>query len=379
MSAAPDISVLAAKYDRVALVLQGGGALGAYQAGVYQALSEAGCELNWVSGVSIGAINAALIAGNPPDRRLAALEEFWTTVSSGNLGLSPTSGDIFRDFYNQASAVMTMAWGRPGFFAPRPINPWFAPKGDESALSFYDTSALHATLEKLVDFERVNDPKKRFSVGAVNVRTGNFIYFDSRDRRIGPEHIMASGALPPALPAVTIEGESYWDGGLVSNTPLSHLLEEEAPASTLVFQVDLFSASGPPPKAMADVLVRQKDITYSSRTRQNTDAFRRTHDLKIRLRDALRRMPEGALTAEERTLIAEYSKADDVNIVHLIYQLKDYEGDGRDYEFSAASMREHWRSGYEDTLNTLRHPEWLKRSALHGGVAVHDVHREDAK
>jgi len=272
---------------------------------------------------------------------------------------------------------MTMMPGQPGFFKPRWQNPWLAPAGAESAISYYDTSDLKGTLEALIDFDLLNSAKKRLSVGAVNVRTGNFIYFDSRKIRIGPEHIMASGALPPAFPPVEIEGEYYWDGGLVSNTPLQYLLDQDPSESSLVFQVDLFSARGALPRQMADVLARQKDIAYSSRTRQNTDTYARVHALKLKLLGALQRVPADKLTPAEKKLIEEYSKSADVNIVHLIYQQKLYEGHAKDYEFSGTSMREHWESGYEDTLRTLRHPEWLKRSSIRHGVSIHDLHRED--
>jgi len=372
-----DISSIAANYDRVALVLQGGGALGAYQVGVYEALAEARCEPNWISGVSIGAINSSIIAGNPPEKRLSALETFWNTVSGRKIWWSTPEGDFFRDLRNQTSAMMTMMLGQPGFFKPRMQNPWMAPAGADSALSYYDSAELKDTLENLIDFDLLNNGKKRLSVGAVNVRTGNFVYFDSHKIRIGPEHIMASGALPPALPAVKIDGEYYWDGGIVSNTPLQYLLDQEPSESSLVFQVDLFSARGELPRQMADVLARQKDITYSSRTRQNTDTYARVHALKMKLLGALQRVPEDKLHPAEKRLIEEYAKSGEVNIVHLIYQHKEYEGHAKDYEFSGTSMREHWQSGYEDTLRTLRHPEWLKRSSIRHGVSIHDLHRED--
>ena len=373
----PDISGIAAKYDRVALVLQGGGALGAYQAGVYQALGEANCDPKWIAGVSIGAINSALIAGNPPEKRLAALETFWTTIAGRTVWAFTPEGDAFRDLRNQTSAMMAMALGQPGFFKPRPINPWFAPMGAAGATSFYDTSDLQHTLETLVDFDRINAGHTRLSVGAVNVRTGNFIYFDSSKMRLGPEHVMASGALPPALPPVRIDGEDYWDGGIVSNTPLQHLLDSDPQENSLVFQVDLFSARGPTPRRMADVLARHKDIVYSSRTRQNTDTWARVHNLKIKLLEALKRVPAEELTDQDRALMADVERAGEVNIVHLIYQKQGYEGHVQDYEFSGTSMREHWASGYADTLRTLRHPEWLERASIRHGIAIHDLHRED--
>ncbi|HXW69980.1 MAG TPA: patatin-like phospholipase family protein [Methylocella sp.] len=372
-----DISAIAAGYDRVALVLQGGGALGAYQAGVYQALAEAGCEPNWISGVSIGAVNSAIIAGNRPEKRLQNLELFWSTVSGRKIWAYTPEGDVFRDLRNQTSSLMTILFGQPGFFKPRFPNPWLHLSGADGATSYYDTTILRDTLDSLIDFELLNDGRKRLSVGAVNVRTGNFIYFDTEKQRIGPEHVMASGALPPALPAVKIEGEFYWDGGIVSNTPLQYLLEQEKHQSSLVFQVDLFSARGTLPRSMSDVMTRHKEIMYSSRTRQNTDVFKRVHQLKTQVVDALKRVPAEALRPGEKEIILEGEAAAAINIVQLIYQHKNYEGHARDYEFSGTSMREHWDAGYEDTLRTLRHPEWLQRSAITRGVTVHDLHRED--
>lgn len=376
-AAVPTIPEIATQYDRVALVFQGGGALGAYQAGVYQALADAGCEPTWLSGVSIGAVNAAIIAGNEPSRRLQRLEQFWQIISGRKIWAYTPEGDVFRDIRNRTSSWMTMTMGQPGFFKPRFPNPWLALSGAEGATSFYDSAELKKTLEMLIDFDVLNDGKKRFSVGAVNVRTGNFVYFDTDNVRIEPEHIMASGALPPALPAIRIEGEYYWDGGIVSNTPLQYLLDQDEDRSSLVFQVDLFSARGVLPRSMPDVLSRHKDIMYSSRTRQNTDNFKRIHGLKMKLLGALKRVPKDQLTPEEEELIADYSKAGVVNIVHLIYQHKSYEGHAKDYEFSGTSMREHWDMGLEDTKRTLRHTEWLLPPFSDDAVAIHDLHRED--
>jgi NTE family protein len=364
-------------YDRVALVLQGGGALGAYQVGVYEALAAAGCEPNWISGVSIGAVNAAIIAGNTPENRLQRLTEFWELISGRRIWRYTPDGDFYRELRNQTSAWMTMTMGQPGFFKPRGVNPWMQPPGAKGATSYYDSLPLKETLEKLVDFDILNDGAKRLSVGAVNVRTGNFVFFDTREQRIEPEHIMASGALPPALPMVRIDGEEYWDGGIVSNTPLQYLLEQDEDLSSLVFQVDLFSARGAIPRSMPQVMTRHKDIMYSSRTRQNTDSFRRLHTLKMRLLDALERVPEDKLRDGEKELIADYADAGVINIVHLIYQHKTYESDAKDYEFSGTSMREHRLAGYEDTMRTLRHGSWLKPPTSVSGIAVHDVHHDD--
>jgi NTE family protein len=375
--AVPKVSGFAAQYQRVALVFQGGGALGAYQAGVYHALSEANCEPNWVSGVSIGAINAAIVGGNNPKERLPRLRQFWELVSGRKVWAYTPDGDWFRTLRNYTSAMMTITMGQPGFFAPRYPGPWFTPAGAAGATSYYDTNTLQSTLEHLVDFDLLNSKQMRVTFGAVNVRSGNFIYFDNAKEPLNANHIMASGALPPALPAIKIDGEYYWDGGIVSNTPLQYLLEQEDNLSTLVFQVDLFSARGSLPRDMRDVLGRHKDIMYSSRTRQNTDQFRRIHTLRHRLAQALAKVPPDRRTPDEEQLLQELSDIAAVNIVHLIYQQKSYEGHAKDYEFSGTSVREHWEAGYNDTRRTLRHPDWLAPPTTGDGVVVHDLHRDD--
>lgn len=228
---------------------------------------------------------------------------------------------------------------------------------------------------ELVDFSLINSRESRFSVGAVNVVTGNFVYFDNRDEEIGPEHVMASGALPPALPMVKIGTDYFWDGGIVSNTPLQHLLEQEDGLNTLVFQVDLFSARGMLPREMADVLARHKDIVFSSRTRHNTDVYRKIQKWKMRTQAALARIPEDVITDEERQWRGELADLPEITILHLIYQQKAYEGHAKDYEFSGTSMREHWQSGYEDTRRTLKQRDWLQLPKQGGGILVHDVHR----
>ena len=362
--------------DRVALVLQGGGALGAYQAGVYQAMHEAGLEPDWVSGVSIGAINAAIIAGNPPNRRLRQLRTFWERITERKIWPFTPDGDVFRKARNATSCWLTMMNGQPGFFAPRFPNPWLSFTGAQSATSCYDNTPLQETLSELVDFSLLNDRAIRFSVGAVNVLTGNFIYFDNAVEQIEPAHVMASGALPPALPMVKIGTDHYWDGGIVSNTPLQHLLDQEDSLNTLVFQVDLFSAHGVLPRDIQDVLARHKDIMYSSRTRHNTDVFRRIQVWKTRLAQALAKVPQEQLSDDERRLKEELSALPEISILHIIYQQKAYEGHAKDYEFSGTSMREHWQSGYEDTRRTLKHQKWLVMPPPGSGILVHDVHRE---
>jgi NTE family protein len=360
--------------DRVAIVLQGGGALGAYQAGVYEALHEAGIEPDWLSGVSIGAVNAAIIAGNPVDRRLPRLRTFWERVTSRKIWLYTPDGDVFRVARNAASAWITATLGQPGFFRPRERTPWLSFAGARDATSYYDTGPLRETLEELVDFDLINEQRLRFSVGAVNVLSGNFTYFDNAAEEIAPEHVMASGALPPALPMVKIGTDYYWDGGIVSNTPLQHLLDQDDRVNSLVFQVDLFSARGDLPRDIYDVMARHKDIMYSSRTRYNTDVYRRLQEWKRRTYAALAKVPPDALTADERALRDELANLPAIAVLHLIYQQKAYEGHAKDHEFSGTSMREHWTSGYEDTKRTLKRKEWLTLPPDGAGLVVHDVH-----
>src|SRR6201985_78692 len=254
------------------LVLQGGGALGSYQAGAYQALCHFDFEPGWVAGVSIGAINAAIIAGNEREKRVDRLKEFWQTVSPGApwVPKAVTRGERERSLYNETNAALVATFGTPGFFTPRlpPAPLW--PKGSPQAQSYYDTAPLRKTLERLVDFDRINDLKCRLSVGAVSVTSGNLKYFDNvemkrQGKRIGPEHIMASGALPPGFPSVVIDGEHYWDGGIASNTPLDYVLDEAVRRDLLIFQVDLFSARGPVPISLLDAAERETDIRFSSR------------------------------------------------------------------------------------------------------------------
>jgi NTE family protein len=367
-------------FESVALVLQGGGALGAYQAGVYEALAEAGIHLDWIAGVSVGAINGAIIAGNPPNSRIDRLREFWTQVTAGglwpslgDLSFRLARGDVARNIFNQMSAGFALASGAKGFFTARPIAPWLQPAGTIEATSFYDTRDLKHTLERMVDFDRLNAGETRFSAGAVNVRTGNFVYFDTATHAIRPEHVMASGALPPGLPSIEIEGEHYWDGGLVSNTPLQWVVESQPRRDTLAFQVDLWSARGDFPRNMLEVMTREKEIRYSSRTRAGTDEFKHREKLRCAAASLLEKLPEDLKNSPEAKLLSTAANPKVYNIIHLIYRARNYEGHSKDYEFSRFSMEEHWRSGYHDARRTLRHPEVLERPFDHAGVSTFDL------
>ncbi|OYW68405.1 MAG: hypothetical protein B7Z40_03085 [Bosea sp. 12-68-7] len=362
--------------DRVALVLQGGGALGAYQAGVYQALHEADIEPDWVSGVSIGAINSALIAGNRREHRIARLQSFWDRITDRKVWWYTPEGDVFRQARNVTSSLLTTMLGQPGFFEPRRVGAWMAPAGATDATSFYDTGPLRETLLDLVDFDLINSRAVHFSVGAVNALSGNFVYFDNMIETITPEHVMASGALPPAFPTVKIGTEHYWDGGIVSNTPLQHLLAQDDTLNSLIFQVDLFSSRGPMPRTMQDVMGRHKDIMYSSRTRLMTDLFQTLQGWKKQTHSALSQIPEDRLSAEDRALRDHLALIPEHTILQLIYQQKTYESHAKDHEFSRTSMKEHWHSGYEDTKQTLTRKDWLTIPPDGAGIVTHDVHRD---
>jgi len=354
-----------------ALVLQGGGALGAYQAGVYEALLESDSQLDWVAGVSIGAINAALIAGNPPERRVERLAQFWHEVSSAPAQNIPSFWGA-RGVVNRWSAAAAALTGVPGLFRLR-ANPALMLGGAAPVLSYYDTAPLRATLQQLVDFDRINRREMRLSVGAVNIRSGNSVYFDNSTDRITVDHIMASGALPPGFPPVHIEGEDFWDGGLVSNTPLQYVIDSFPRTQPLVvLQVDLFSARGPMPSTMSEVLERQKDITYSSRTRMNTDALAKNVNLQQALADLIGKLPPALRKDPAVAAVRSHMAHEPIDIVHLIYRDKAYELDSKDYEFSRSMMNEHWEAGARDMRNTIAHPEWLQR-ATEGGITTFDL------
>jgi NTE family protein len=419
------------QFESIALVLQGGGALGAFQGGVYQALAEANLTPDWVAGISIGAINAALIAGNAPEARVDKLRAFWEHVTTPVIVNMPDivkafwTGDMARGYLNQFNAWSALMRGAPNFFEPRPIPPYLHPPGTIEATSYYDTTALRGTLEGLVDFDRINAGEMRFSVGAVNVRTGNFAYFDTKTHTIRPEHILASGALPPGFPPVEIEGELYWDGGLVSNTPLQWVVSgdsrhvpielafnldrgktgrqrtrrenmlgpdgvglgveigEVAGANvhgtdaesqdTLAFQVDLWSARGEAPHDMPEVIGRQKEIQYSSRTRAGTDQFKTIQRVRAALADLFERLPPSEIKGEDIELLRSIADRKVYKIVQLIYRSKHYERQSKDYEFSRLSMQDHWQAGYNDAIRTLRHPEALERPTDRTGCGTFDI------
>jgi NTE family protein len=365
-------------FEQIALLLQGGGALGSYQAGVYQALAEANLHPDWVAGISIGAVNSAVIAGNPPDRRVARLRELWETVSASPLGIPyfkafDLDGPFNRQFASHAEAMSFLIFGAPNFFVPRMPPAMLWPPGSAAKASIYDNAPLKATLERLVDFDRINSGQPRFSVGAVDVCSGNFTYFDSTTHRIGVEHIMASASLPPGFAATEVDGQHYWDGGLVSNTPLQWVLDYRPRRDTLAFQVDLWSARGLLPKDLIEVEVRQKEIVYSSRNRAATDHYKSVQKLRNALANLLGKLPPELRDSEDVKILKQAADDKVFNIVHLIYRAQAYEGIAKDFEFSRRTMEEHWLSGYRDARRTLANPQVLQLPDRLEGVRTFDI------
>ena len=359
--------------EQCVLVLQGGGALGAYQAGVFEALAAAGRQPGWIAGISIGAVNAALIAGNPPERRVARLHEFWNRASSRVPLPTPFADGWGRRLFNEAAAGLIAVTGIRGFFSPRLTPPWLAIPGSPEAISLYDTAPLRQTLLELVDFELLNNGPTRFSVGAVNVLTGNFAYFDNRERLIEPEHIMASGALPPGFPPVIIDGEPWWDGGLVSNTPLQYVLDERGCSPLEVFQVDLFSARGPMPTTLGEAAQREKDIRYSSRTRLNTDMNKRIEQIESAAARLVAKLPEELRSDPDARQLSGEGNDGGVTILHLINRPESYESLSKDFEFSRTTIDGHWAAGKRDVERSFASPRWKNRKRPVRGVVTFDL------
>lgn len=374
-------------YESIALVLQGGGALGAYQAGVYEGLQEAGIEPDCLSGISIGALNTAIIAGNKPEDRVAKLRQFWDTICQPYFGITMPYmlqdalfkiNDMTREAISAFNANNAVMQGQAGFFRPRfPPPPQFSP-GTPEAASYYDTAALRDTLHELCDFDRVNNGDMRISVGAVNVSSGNFVYFDNTKITLRAEHFMASGALPPAFAPVEIDGQFYWDGGLVSNTPLAYVLEQTPRKDTLAFQVDLWSARGSVPTNMSEVSDRINEVRYSSRTRNVTEQLRRLQYMRHIISSLLERIPEEDRCSQLACRLAEeMASSKRYNVIHLIYRNQPYEQHYKDHQFGPLTMKEHWESGLEDIRNTLKHSDRLAMPDNLTGFSSYDVHRDE--
>jgi NTE family protein len=357
-------------FDHEILLLQGGGALGAYQAGAYEGLVEAGISPTWVVGISIGAINSALIAGNPPERRVERLREFWQRMS---VEVGPPLQawlDPLRPVANYMAAMSATAFGIPAFYTPRVPPPWFAADGAEDALSVYDTAPLVSTLEQLVDFDLINNGPVRLSLGAVNVCKGSSVYFDSETTVIQPDHVRASGALPPGFPPVTIVGEHYWDGGVVSNSPITYVADQKPMTTARIIQIDNFSAEGEFPRNLGLVMERAKDIQYASRTRFNVNRLEEFSDLMQAARRVLDKLPAELKSDPDVKKLAGACDERSWTIIRLINQRPSRSGAVKDYEFSRATIEEAWAAGLEDVRRSVAGWEDFDRDEI-GGVRVY--------
>lgn len=352
---------------QVVLVLQGGGALGAYQVGVFQALEEAGYCPDWVAGTSIGAVNAALIAGNDPGARLDKLDAFWSSIRWPAM-LPPMPGGLMRQWANWAAAVQAATFGQPNFFRPRMDNPLLG----GGAPGWYDIRPLRDTLERLVDFGRINAGGTRLSVGAVNVSTGEQIFFDSAREPLHSGHILASAALPPSFPPVEIGGAWYWDGGVVSNTPLDVVIDDNPRRSSLVFMVDLFEGRGAVPTSMAEVEQRRSDIAYATRSGRSIEKHRQLHNLRRAVNALWQHLPADLQSEPHLKEMAALRCTTTMQIVHIQYRRDEDEAAYKDFDFSAASLLERRRAGYRDTIQVLRRPAWLKAPPDDLGVLIYE-------
>ena len=351
------------------LVFQGGGALGAYQAGVYQALHEAEVEPDWIIGTSIGAINASLIAGNEPGDRLAKLEEFWRRMKRKELwGLSAWPG-----LNDTMSYWSTLMGGIPGFFEPNPtafLGPQYHLGADQAG--FYKTAPLMKTLAELVDFSLIARCTPRLTVGAAHVRTSQMRYFDSRDSEITAAHVMASGALPPAFPAVRIDGELYWDGGILSNTPTEAIFDDDPRRNSLIFAVHMWNPMGPEPETIWEVLHRHKDIQYSSRVASHITRQRQVHKLRHVVSELVKMIPEAARKNARIDELRQYGCLTKMHVVRLLAPRLDNENHTKDVDFSPSGVRLRWEAGYTDTMRALERKPWEDACDPLEGVILHD-------
>ncbi|MDE2334950.1 MAG: DUF3734 domain-containing protein [Rhodospirillales bacterium] len=351
--------------------MQGGGALGSYQAGAFEALSSSPYVPDWVAGISIGAINAAIIAGNAPNNRVARLRAFWEEITAPSAWWPSGIGGALALWQQRASALAAVAFGQPGFFTPRTPMDWLS---RDLPTSYYDIAPLRSTLERLVDFDRINQSQEmRLSIGAVNIRTGQFLYFDNAEIAIRPEHIMASGALPPGFPPVEIDGEFYWDGGLVSNTPLQYVLDYVPRRSRLTFQVDVFHGRGALPTCLDQVNEREKDIRYSSRTRVHTEVFREKHEVRHAINELHKLLPDDLKQTEAAKRLYNLGCVTEMDIAQLIDRPDEPQGSTKDYGFSRGAMATRWQRGVADATATLRASPWLAPKPRETGVRVFDV------
>ncbi|AUH73516.1 patatin-like phospholipase family protein [Legionella sainthelensi] len=367
-------------WDRVAFLFQGGGALGAFQVGVFDALQQAGYHFDWVSGISIGAINAAIVSGNKPEDRVKKLKEFWQIISSPeslNWWQHLGSEEILRKLYNQWHAHATLLLGQPGFFQPRMISPHFLHQTLPEEISFYDTSMLRTTLEHLIDFDLLNSGKTRLTLSAVRVDNGQEVHFDTKNQKIYPEHIMASGALPPGFPAVKIDGEYYWDGGIVNNTPIEVILNDLPRKNTLCFMVHLFDPDGDLPSNLDQVLLRHKDISYASNYKRVIKSFSEAHEMRHAISALYDMLPDKIKEDPHARQLRALGCKSTMLMVRFHRHHTSTDLSSKDYAFSPAAIREGIEMGYEQATMALKKSPWLKSIPKDVGAVLYDMHLHD--
>jgi NTE family protein len=364
-----------AQYGQFVLVLQGGGALGAYQAGVYQALHEAGIEPDWIIGTSIGAINASLIAGNKPQNRLKRLAQFWERIEHSPFlraaGSMPIMGQA-------ASTFLSTMFGVGGFFEPNARAHWgnHVKLGAEEA-GYYSTAPLKKTLGDLVDFDQVNDGPVRLTVGAANVRTSQMHYFDSREMALDIRHVMASGALPPAFPAVRIDGELYWDGGILSNTPVEAVFDDKPRRNGMVFAVHVWNPNGPEPDSILKVMNRQKDLQYSSRAGALIARQRQIHRLRHIISELSARLPQEAMQDNLVREMTAYGCPTRMHVVRLLAPQVRGEDHAKDIDFSPSGIKTRWEAGYADANRVLKAQPWTAPVDPIEGFILHEAKADE--
>jgi NTE family protein len=358
-------------YGQTVLVLQGGGALGAYQAGCYQAMHEAGLEPDWVIGTSIGAINAAVITGNKPEHRLEALRTLWRRLQYGYPAAQAASIPLFGA---PLAAWMTTMAGLENFFTPNPSafvsGHWKL--GAEQA-GYYETGRLRTTLRDLVDFDLINRKETRLTVGAASVRTGDMHYFDSLRCGFSVEHVMASGALPPAFPAVRIDGELYWDGGILSNTPVEAVFDDNPRRSGLVFAVHVWNPHGPEPQSINEVLSRQKDVQYASRTQAHITRQKQLHRLRHVVAELAAKLPPDLRQSGEVRELAAYGCLTKMHVIRLLAPPVGSDDHSKDIDFSPDGIKARWDAGYRETSCVIERSPWQAESSPLEGFVLHEV------
>ncbi len=358
------------KFGQTVLVLQGGGALGAYQVGVFQALCEAGVKIDWIIGTSIGAINAALIAGGPAQEGMDRLRSFWQRVEHGRFMGVP----LPNWFASAARNMLAVTAGVPSFFQPNPAAFFsaHAPLGAEYA-GYYSVTPLADTLARLIDFDHVNLGGMRLTVGASNVQTSEMTYFDSRDMPIDLRHVLASGALPPAFPAVRINDQLYWDGGILSNTPVEVVFDDNPRKDGMVFAVHLWNPHGREPETIWEVMNRQKDVQYSSRSASHIKRQRQLHKLRHIIAEMTALVPEESLEGLRKRGLTGYGCTTRMHVIRLLAPALDYEDHAKDIDFSPDGIRQRWEAGYRHTSETLAKAPWRGDFDPAEGFILHEA------